>query len=1123
LWRVYSMNVFKISNVSISNNLSLIIKPLIVVFAIHLFVLFLPVHSFAASSVSGKVTNSSGTGIAGILVSATNTTSGAYYSGGSTQSDGSYTIVALPTGSYKLQFQANTTGYITQWYNNKTSSTLADVVTVTAESAISGINATLAMGGTITGKVNNTSGTGIANISVNATANGGSINSAVSTKSDGSYTIVGLPTGIYKVQFQGASGYVSQWYNNKKSSELADAVAVTAGATTSGINATLIIGGTITGKVTNSSGTGIYPAFISARDVASSTYSTGTISQSDGSYSIIGLPSGSYKLDFSGSNGYLLQYYNNKTSPALADAVTITEGSTISGINATLAMGGTITGKVINSSGIGIASVSVRATDSSGVFSSTAGTKTDGSYTIIGLPSGSYTIDFFAGDMGYLGQYFNNKTSSTLADVVNVNAGATVSGINATLSVGGTITGKVTNTSGTGIAGVMMLLLNEGGIMGTYYTQSDGSYSISGLPTGGYRLQFQNYTSGYINQWYNNKTSSTLADVVNVTAGATTNGINAILVLGGTITGKITNSSGIGIAGVSVKATDSGDGTEYPYISTTTQSDGNYSIIGLPTGNFKLQFQANTTGYINQWYNSKTSSTLADTITVTAGATINGINATLAMGGTITGKVTNSSGTGIIGVTVYVPDEAGGCGYYCSGGYGYNAVSQSDGSYTITGLPTGSYKLQFQGNITGYAAQWYSNKISSAVADTISVTAGSISSGIDATLTSGGSISGRVANEHGVGLRWAYVEVYDLSGYKVSSASTDDQGYYQAIGLPNGMVKVHFDGGSAGSFSGQWYSNKGQFNTADTISVTVPEEVPNINAVFGVGPDIIATPVIVNFENCIINSTASKTIFIFNDGNVNLSLGTIGLAGQNAAEFSFNDDWCSGKTLPPYGSCSFKIKYNPTTVGIKNANVVIPSNDPDTAELNISLSGTGTSIDPVLNTIIIGNGAGSVHSSPDTGISCTKGSSNGCSKQFSIGTLVKLTANPEVNSSIFGGWSNACNSDPCEISVDTDKTAVATFTLAPKIKLDLAASTGYDELPVAYSYSVSTIYALIGLFSGDWLLGNSKDIIFKGGYLADYGPTRNGFTTLNGKLTIKSGSLRVDRLVVREVAGTTPP
>jgi hypothetical protein len=125
-----------------------------------------------------------------------------------------------------------------------------------------------------------------------------------------------------------------------------------------------------------------------------------------------------------------------------------------------------------------------------------------------------------------------------------------------------------------------------------------------------------------------------------------------------------------------------------------------------------------------------------------------------------------------------------------------------------------------------------------------------------------------------------------------------------------------------------------------------------------------------------------------------------------------------------------------------------------------------------------------------------------------------LTATADSSTSTFGGW-DVCNVNPCDITISGNKTATASFTLAPRSKLDLAATSGYDSLPLAYGSAVSTIFALEGLFTGEWALDGGKDITLKGGYLADYGPVRNGFTTVGGKLTVSTGSLRVDGVNVK--------
>ena len=71
------------------------------------------------------------------------------------------------------------------------------------------------------------------------------------TGNDGSYTIIGLPTGSYTVEFtncENSGDFANQWYDNQATESTADPVAVTAGSTVASVNAALQPGGSITGK-----------------------------------------------------------------------------------------------------------------------------------------------------------------------------------------------------------------------------------------------------------------------------------------------------------------------------------------------------------------------------------------------------------------------------------------------------------------------------------------------------------------------------------------------------------------------------------------------------------------------------------------------------------------------------------------------------------------------------------------------------------------------------------------------------------------------------------------------------------------------------------------------------------
>ena len=806
-----------------------------------------------AGSISGTVTRASdGTGIPSLTVTPFDAASGTSIANASvtTNSLGQYVINGLPAGSYKVLFSGGTE-YIRQWYNNKTSKASGDAVTVTVGGTTSGINASLSVGGKITGTVTYV-GNGVSVSVYDALTNSSVPGASSSIDANGVYTIYGLPTGNYKVRFNGNNtGYISQYYNGITTNNISSAtpVSVTAGSTTSGINATLTIGGSISGTVYNAT-VGVR---INAYDAVTGLevgYGYNDVSGS-GAYTIYGLPTGNYKVFFGPASAteisYAMQWYNNKTGNDMAGAnvVAVTVGSATSGINATLVLGGKISGIVTNSNGTGISGISVNAYDATtNTFVNGIPTDTNGFYTISNLSAGSYKVLFATGNTGYLQQYYNNRTGGTIstADVVSVTAGSITSGINATLTAGGRISGTVTNGT-TGISGVYVYAydaVTNNYINGSSTTDSTGSYTIYGLPTGNYKIQFNGNNTGYASQYYNGITNNNISNAasVSVTVGSTTSGINANLALNGRITGTVTTNGTIGISGVSVSAYDAV--TNY-FISggSTTDSTGTYIINGLPAGSYKVQFNTGNTGYISQFYNGKSGNNLttADTVTVAAGGTTSSINATLTLGGSITGKVTSNGTSGISGVYITAYDAV--TNSYVNGGF----TIDSTGAYTIYGLPTGNYKVQFNGNNTGYVTQYYNGIIGNNIsnATSVAVTAGNTTQGINATLAMGGSISGAIYNAT-VGVR---INAYDaVTGLQVGSGYNDvnGNGAYTIYGLPAGNYKVFFAPAEATeiSYAMQWYNNKTGNNKtgADIVAVTTGSSTSGINATLELGGKI---------------------------------------------------------------------------------------------------------------------------------------------------------------------------------------------------------------------------------------------------------------------------------------------
>ncbi|TGN99809.1 hypothetical protein PN36_33350, partial [Candidatus Thiomargarita nelsonii] len=74
---------------------------------------------------------------------------------------------------------------------------------------------------------------------------------------------------------------------------------------------------------------------------------------------------------------------------------------------------------------------------------------------------------------------------------------------------------------------------------------------------------------------------------------------------------------------------------------------------------------------------------------------------------------------------------------------------------------------------------------------------------------------------------------------------------------------------------------------------------------------------------------------IANTGNLDLNIGTINLTGANAAEFTITSDNCTSQLMTPTNTCTVEVVYAPNSTGGKNANLIIPSNAPETLEIAI--------------------------------------------------------------------------------------------------------------------------------------------------------------------------------------------
>lgn len=110
-------------------------------------------------------------------------------------------------------------------------------------------------------------------------------------------------------------------------------------------------------------------------------------------------------------------------------------------VNAVLAPGGAITGRITGSDGAPLEGVEVTASAVDDYMDQrTATTQHDGSYTVHNLAEGDYYLCFDAADVlqpsatGYVNECFDDRAPATSSTVVHVGAGSTTTGIDAELA-----------------------------------------------------------------------------------------------------------------------------------------------------------------------------------------------------------------------------------------------------------------------------------------------------------------------------------------------------------------------------------------------------------------------------------------------------------------------------------------------------------------------------------------------------------------------------------------------------------------------------------------------------------------------------------------------------------------
>ncbi len=497
-------------------------------------------EAVTATTLSGHVKGVGGTALPGITVTLYHWED---YGGGggdwswvddtTTTPSGSYTFSAVSPDSYRVGFFDYGTGtYLDEYWNDQESLAQSDDIPVAA-SPVTGIDATLVKGATISGDLTAPGGHSTDAEVTAYRRNGGGWEWASSGYSDdGHYQVGHLPAGTYRLRIRPDDAELqTEYWDDADSLDDATDVVVATSAAVTGRNARLQVGGTVTGRVTDSGGHALVDAGVTAYQQQGGSWVDvdWTSTDENGDYRLEGLPSTPVRIGFD-DWGHAPEYWDDATSLDDATDVSVAPGATLTGRNAVLSDPGAISGAVAGGDG-----TSVRAVNLSTGMSSDSIVE-GGHYSISDLAAGSYRVEFnrSSGQSLKAASYYDGVPEGTgpgAATSVTVGSGATTPGVDATLEAGGSISGRVVDDVGDPVAGcrVQAFTSDESLVTRSGTTQSDGTFTVGGLTTGSYLVAY-NALGACVGKkrFYDGDTpgglarSITAADPVPVTAGAPT-------------------------------------------------------------------------------------------------------------------------------------------------------------------------------------------------------------------------------------------------------------------------------------------------------------------------------------------------------------------------------------------------------------------------------------------------------------------------------------------------------------------------------------------------------------------------------------------------------------------------
>jgi hypothetical protein len=625
----------------------------------------------------------------------------------------------------------------------------------------------------------------------------------------------------------------------------------------------------------------------------------------------------------------------------------------------------------------------------------------------------------------------------------------------------------------TGVAGASVVL--SGAANRTTTSIADGSYNFIGLTNDSYTV-----TPTLAGYTFTPASRSVAVNGANVTVPAFT-----AAYIGFTISGNA------GVSGATVTLSGGANRT------TTSSTDGSYSFTGLDNGSYTVT--PSFAGY---------NFTPAFRNVPVAGANVTAINFTATI---ITYAISGNVGINNANVSL-------------SGTANRTTSSAADGSYSFTGLANGSYTVT--PSLPAYAFTPISRSVTVAGANVtlpaftsvyVGFTIGGNSGFSGATITLSGAVNRTTTSAADGSFSFtglangSYTVTPTLTTYAFTpvSRSVAVAGADVSISAFTAVYTGFTISGNAGVV-GATVSLSGAADRTITSSLDGSYAFSVLsNGSYTITParsGYAFTPSTRSVTVASANVTAidfSASLAHTISGNAGIANATITLSGSATATVTSAAD--GSYSFIGLVNGSYTVTPSKTGYGFTLASRSVTVSNADVIAVNF----TATPITYRLDVTITGSGSVSIN---PPGMDCT---SRSCQNTYAPLAPVNLTA--AFNNLTLFSWGGACGGSKtlCALTMDGNKDVTATFTTAPKIKVDVKE---FSALQAAYDDAATTDGVTIKILNdvnvGPLFANRAMNITLSGGHNATY-TVQPGMSLLQGGLVVQNGAVVVDRVMVK--------